>query len=170
MRIHAVLCIAAASFVLSGCATRQEPNSKDMEVLGIPPGTPACNNAAANGSCVIDLIVSDLSSTACQIAPVNADDDLILMRPGGGPFVVYWRILPSAAGHADYVFDEDDGIAFINNFGPRGFKGGRRDANDAKVYRWRNLNKTRKIYAYIVNVTDTSGTRDCFLDPWIRNK
>jgi len=135
--------------------------------MTIPPGTPNCSSSSDNGNCVIDIRVADKGFSDCEITLVNANDDLIPILPGSGPAFIYWRIVGSNPG---YVFDEDDGIVFINNFRPRGFKKGRRDAQDPKIYRWTNLNSNRKIYAYVINVNNGAGGRDCFLDPWIRNR
>ncbi len=168
MRIHALLCAGAASWVLLGCATRPEPLSKDIAVLGIPAATPACTNTTDNGvSCVIDLRVADKGVDSCEISLVNADDDLIPLGRGVRGTHIYWRLV---APGTDYEFTEDDGIVFVDNFRPRGFANGRRLADDKKAYRWRNVNNGRRVYAYIVNVTNASGSRECFLDPWIRTK
>jgi hypothetical protein len=168
MRSIILLGAALFSCVLSGCATRSVPEPPpSTAVMGIPVGTPNCSSTSDNGSCVIDIQVTDKGLSDCEITLVNANDDLIPIRPGSGNAFIYWRIVGSNPG---YAFDEDDGIVFINNFRPRGFKSGRRDAQDSKVYRWTNLNRSRKIYAYVINVNNGSGGRDCFLDPWIRNR
>lgn len=153
---------------LFGCATHSVTETPPgMGVMGIPVGTPNCSSTSENGSCVIDIQVTDKGLSDCEITLVNANDDLIPIRPGTGMAFIYWRIVGSNPG---YAFDEDDGIVFINNFRPRGFKNGRRDVQDPKIYRWTNVNRNRKIYAYVINVNNGSGGRECFLDPWIRNR
>lgn len=170
MRVPALPFIALAVATMAGCATRTGSD----KTADIPPPVETllaqpCDAAGPNGDCRIDLEVKDVDSTKCEITLVNKDSDLILMQPGGGPFTVLWRIMP-VTGHADYSFTEDDGITFINNFRPRGFRNGRRDSSDPKKFRWKNLNQDRKVYAYIINVVDSTGIRECSLDPWIRNK
>ena len=171
--------------VLYGCATRTEPTSmtsattstsvvkpqkaQEVEVQAleatIPNSVLPCSNSVPNiDSCKIELNVT-LVASSCVITMANADDDLIAAAPQMRGKILYWKILTSG-----FVFTEDDGIDFVDNARPRGFANGYRLTAEPTAYRWKNINRGRKVYGYVINVTNSAETVSCFLDPWVRNK
>lgn len=177
MRLTHWISAGIVSALVYGCATPPPPPAPPpapIRPMAWTVPTNPCKNAGENDAdCVIDLNVFPEGSDSCRIEFATADDYLFSFKKGAQGKFIYWRILT-----ADYEFTEDDGVAFVDNFRPRGFANGRRDKDNAKLYRWRNLNKRAdakkeggRVYSYVINVETSSGqARSCTLDPWIRNR
>lgn len=186
MRFALPLAVLLTTFGLYGCATQPEPVAaataapvlKPREGITIetaertiPADITSCSNNTDNiKACLIELNVTAVTApggtmTGCFITMVRPDDDLIAAGPQMRGKVIYWKIKTPS-----FVFTEDDGIDFIDNARPRGFANGYRLADEPSAFRWKNINRGRKVYGYVINVTDTAETVSCFLDPWVRNK
>lgn len=176
MRLTHLVCAGMLSVLVYGCGTAPAPPSPRpiSPMAWTVPSTPCKNVGENNVDCVIDLNIRPDGGNSCKIDFAKPDDYLLSFEKGALDKFIYWRILT-----ADYEFTEDDGVAFVDNFRPRGFAKGRRNPGDTKVYRWLNLNRkmdprdSGRVYSYVINVETSSGAttaRACTLDPWIRNR
>jgi len=130
-----------------------------------------CSNSAVNtASCKIRIKVTNKEADNCTIELVQPIDDLISIGQVPAGTIIYWAI-DDVAEQDSYIFTRSDGVTFLDNFGKknRAFFNGQRADDDPKVFQWEKRNRGRRVFAYVINVRNTAATRDCSLDPWIRN-
>lgn len=162
MRISVLLSAAAIGLFLHGCASQPETTQQAVSAEFVPSEN-CRSNGVIEDSCVVELRVINKGMNDCEITLVDPNANLITAGKGMQGKFTFWKIVDSGS----YVFTEDDGVTFVDNFRPRGFANGRR-IEQGKVYRWRNLYRGPKVYSYVINVTNETD-RECFLDPWYRN-
>lgn len=134
----------------------------------IAPTTPCSNSGVNTASCTLRIQVSDQGTDSCTIVLANSGDDLITLGEVGSNTTISWEIV-AVAGNDQYIFSRSDGVTFADNIrNRRAFVDGAR-SNDGKTFQWRKRNRGPRVYAYVINVRNQRGDRDCSLDPWIRN-
>jgi hypothetical protein len=131
---------------------------------------PDCSNSVVNAaSCKIRVKVTNEADESCKIELGQPSDDLISIGEVPPGTIIYWQIV-DVTGHDSFIFTRSDGINFLDNFGKkRAFFNGQRVDDDAQIFQWEKRNRGRRVLAYVINVRSKTGSRDCSLDPWIRN-
>lgn len=169
--MHAPRLLWPALFALCASAGAQEKLNAPVEYAGAPAGLAACIDGDNRTECVIELEVESPDAGSCRIKLVHPWSDLIAFGAGVRDKWIYWKIVKQPAG-ASFRFTLD-GVAFTGDHPPRNFVGGKR-GKDWISYRWKNRNKRAGVFKYAITVTDETDdeapTRECDLDPWIRNR
>lgn len=172
MNVKRMACLGllAATWPLAA----QEKLNLASEFPNVPSGVDACNDGENSTQCVIDIEIRPEGTDGCTVRLRNDNLDLITFAKGVTDKFVYWRIAAQDVkpGEKPYRFQEY-GVVFTNDRPPKNFVAGKR-GNDLISYRWKNKNKTKSVFNYVIfisNETDSEpATRECQLDPWIRNR
>lgn len=134
---------------------------------------PLCSDSSPNTrSCKLQIKVTNMQVDgvpSCVIEFARPADDLVTLGDVPSGMTIYWQIMP-VTGSDPYVFTRSDGVAFAGNDGKRrAFVNGQRVDDNPKVFQWDKRNRGRHVYTYVVNARSQSGSRECSLDPWVRN-
>lgn len=171
MNTRSILACAALVSAAWGAAA-QEKAEIELPFEGDAPST-ACSDGNNDTECVIELRVEDKGDNSCRITLLVATQDLVTFGAGFRDKFVYWRIKEQPASKP-YRFGLRDGISFVDDPRPRTFVALQRGAKDPTSFRAKNKRTSLTVFKYVVNVTNETETapptRECFLDPWFRNR